>query len=98
MLAIQTVGVVMGRGWSHSKAVVLKICSLSPCQLPSCVRRVESLRLPLRSVINLVNTNLPRTALQICMFHFNYNFTIIVPNAFNYLKNVTTWEQCSVEL
>jgi hypothetical protein len=32
------------------------------------------------------------------MFHFNYNFTIIVPNAFNYLKNVTTWEQCSVEL
>jgi hypothetical protein len=50
------------------------------------------------SVINLVNKNLPRTALQICMFHFNYNFTIIVPNAFNYLKNVTTWEQCSVEL
>jgi hypothetical protein len=33
----------------------------------------------------------------VCMFHFNYNFTIIVPNAFNYLKNVT-WEQCSVEL
>jgi hypothetical protein len=32
------------------------------------------------------------------MFHFNYNFTIIVPNAFNYLKNVTTWEQCSGEL
>jgi hypothetical protein len=32
------------------------------------------------------------------MFHFNYNFTIIVPYAFNYLKNVTTWEQCSVEL
>jgi hypothetical protein len=27
-----------------------------------------------------------------------YNFRIIVPNAFNYLKNVTTWEQCSVEL
>jgi hypothetical protein len=50
------------------------------------------------SVINLVNKNLPRTALQICMFHFNYNFTIIVPNAFNYLQNVTTWEQCSVEL
>jgi hypothetical protein len=50
------------------------------------------------SVINLVNKNLPRTALQICMFHFNYNFTIIVPNAFNYLKSVTTWEQCSVEL
>jgi hypothetical protein len=50
------------------------------------------------SVINLVNKNLPRTTLQICMFHFNYNFTIIVPNAFNYLKNVTTWEQCSVEL
>jgi hypothetical protein len=23
---------------------------------------------------------------------------IIVPNAFNYLKNVKTWEQCSVEL
>jgi hypothetical protein len=50
------------------------------------------------SVINLINKNLPRTALKICMFHFNYNFTIIVPNAFNYLKNVTTWEQCSVEL
>jgi hypothetical protein len=49
MRAIQTVGVVMGRGWSHSKAVVLKICSLSPGQLPSCVRRVESLRLPLMS-------------------------------------------------
>jgi hypothetical protein len=27
-----------------------------------------------------------------------YNFTIIVPNAFNYLKKVTTWEQCSVKL
>jgi hypothetical protein len=23
------------------------------------------------SVINLVNKNLPRTAVQICMFHFN---------------------------
>jgi hypothetical protein len=34
----------------------------------------------------------------VSMFHFNYNFTIIVPNAFNYLKNVTTWEHCSVEL
>jgi hypothetical protein len=31
-------------------------------------------------------------------FFSNYNFTIIVPNAFNYLKNVTTWEQRSVEL
>jgi hypothetical protein len=29
MRAIQTVGVVMGREWSHSEAVVLKICSLS---------------------------------------------------------------------
>jgi hypothetical protein len=57
-----------------------------------------NIRIVVNSVINLVNTNLPRTALQICMFHFNYNFTIIVPNAFNYLKNVTTWEQCSVEL
>jgi hypothetical protein len=34
----------------------------------------------------------------LCMFHFNYNFTIIVPNAFNYLKNVATREQCSIEL
>jgi hypothetical protein len=57
-----------------------------------------NIRFIVNSVINLVNNNLPRTALQICMFHFNYNFTIIVPNAFNYLKNVTTWEQCSVEL
>jgi hypothetical protein len=29
MRAIQTVGVVMGREWSHSEAVVFKICSLS---------------------------------------------------------------------
>jgi hypothetical protein len=57
-----------------------------------------NIRIVVNSVINLVNKNLPRTALQICIFHFNYNFTIIVPNAFNYLKNVTTWEQCSVEL
>jgi hypothetical protein len=57
-----------------------------------------NIRIVVDSVINLVNKNLPRTALQICMFHFNYNFTIIVPNAFNYLKNVITWEQCSVEL
>jgi hypothetical protein len=57
-----------------------------------------NIRIVVNSVINLVNKNLPRTALQICMFHFNYNFTIIVPHAFNYLKNVTTWEQCSVEL
>jgi hypothetical protein len=57
-----------------------------------------NIRIVVNSVINLVNKNLPRTALQICMFHFNYNFTIIVPNVFNYLKNVTTWEQCSVEL
>jgi hypothetical protein len=57
-----------------------------------------NIRIVVNSVINLVNKNLPRTALRICMFHFNYNFTIIVPNAFNYLKNVTTWEQCSVEL
>jgi hypothetical protein len=57
-----------------------------------------NIRIVVNSVINLVNKNLPRTALQICMFHFSYNFTIIVPNAFNYLKNVTTWEQCSVEL
>jgi hypothetical protein len=34
----------------------------------------------------------------VCFISHNYNFTIIVPNAFNYLKNVTTWEQCSVEL
>jgi hypothetical protein len=43
-----------------------------------------NIRIVVNSVINLVNKNLPRTALQICMFHFNYNFTIIVPNAFNY--------------
>jgi hypothetical protein len=57
-----------------------------------------NIHIVVNSLINLVNKNLPRTALQICMFHFNYKFTIIVPNAFNYLKNVTTWEQCSVEL
>jgi hypothetical protein len=57
-----------------------------------------NIRIVVNSVINLVNTNLPRTALQLSMFHFSYNFTIIVPKAFNYLKNVTTWEQCSVEL
>jgi hypothetical protein len=51
-----------------------------------------NIRIVVNSVINLVNKSLPRTALQICMFHFNYNFTIIVPNAFNYLKNVTSWE------
>jgi hypothetical protein len=52
-----------------------------------------NIHIVVNSVINLVNKNLPRTALQIYMY-----FTIIVPNAFNYLKNVTTWEQCSVEL
>jgi hypothetical protein len=57
-----------------------------------------NIRIAVNSVINLVNKNLPRTPLQICMFHYKYNFTIIVYNAFNYLKNVTTWEQCSVEL
>jgi hypothetical protein len=41
-----------------------------------------NIRIVVNSVINLVNKNLPRTALQICMFHFNYNFTIIVPNVF----------------
>jgi hypothetical protein len=30
-----------------------------------------NIRIVVNSVINLVNTNLPRTALQICMFHFN---------------------------
>jgi hypothetical protein len=44
-----------------------------------------NIRIVVNSVINLVNKNLPRTALQICMFHFNYNFTIIVPNAYNYV-------------
>jgi hypothetical protein len=58
-----------------------------------------NIRIVVNSVINLVYMNLPRTALQICMLHFNYNFTIIVPNAFNYFfKNVITWEQCSIEL
>jgi hypothetical protein len=47
-----------------------------------------NIRIVVNSVINLVNKNLPRTALQISMFYFNYNFTIIVPNAFNYVKNV----------
>jgi hypothetical protein len=37
-----------------------------------------NIRIVVNSVINLVNKNLPRTALQICMFHFNYNFTIIL--------------------
>jgi hypothetical protein len=32
-----------------------------------------NIRIVVNSVINLVNKNLPRTALQICMFHFNYN-------------------------
>jgi hypothetical protein len=36
--------------------------------------------------------------LAFVVYYFNYNFTIIVPHAFNYLKNATTWEQCSVEL
>jgi hypothetical protein len=52
MRAIQTVGVVMGREWSHSEAVVFKICSLSlsaATWLPPCGGRVESLRLPSRS-------------------------------------------------
>jgi hypothetical protein len=31
-------------------------------------------RIVVNSVINLVNKNLPRTALQICMFHFNLQF------------------------
>jgi hypothetical protein len=30
-----------------------------------------NIRIVVNSVINLVNKNLPRTALQICMFHFN---------------------------
>jgi hypothetical protein len=31
-----------------------------------------NIRIVVNSVINLVNKNLPRTALQICMFHFNF--------------------------
>jgi hypothetical protein len=30
-----------------------------------------NIRIVVNSVINLVNKNLPRTALQICVFHFN---------------------------
>jgi hypothetical protein len=41
-----------------------------------------NIHIVVNSLINLVNKNLPRTALQICMFHFNYNFTIIVPIGF----------------
>jgi hypothetical protein len=37
-----------------------------------------NIRIVVNSVINLVNKNLPRTALQICMFHFNYNFHLFL--------------------
>jgi hypothetical protein len=33
-----------------------------------------NIRIVVNSVINLVNKNLPRTVLQICMFHFNKNY------------------------
>jgi hypothetical protein len=39
MRAVQTVGVVMGREWSYSEAVVLKICSLS---LSAAIKRWKS--------------------------------------------------------
>jgi hypothetical protein len=56
------------------------------CQVLSYDVSFLNIRIVVNSVINLVNKNLPSTALQICMFHFNYNFMIIVPNAVNYLK------------
>jgi hypothetical protein len=74
------------------------ICLLDWRQVLSYDVSFLNIRIVVNSVINLVDKNLPRTALQICMFHFNYNFTIIVPNAFNYVKNVTIWEQCSADL
>jgi hypothetical protein len=37
-----------------------------------------NIRIFVNSVINLVNKNLPRTALRICMFHFNYNNSITI--------------------
>jgi hypothetical protein len=85
-----------GRG-KYLPNVLWVAFSIPPGSLLSAVSFLN-IRIVVNSVINLVNKNLPRTALQICMFHFNYNFTIIVPNAFNYLKNVATWEQCSIEL
>jgi hypothetical protein len=38
-----------------------------------------NIRIVVNSVINLVNKNLSRTALQICMFHFNSFFRIPPP-------------------
>jgi hypothetical protein len=48
-----------------------------------------NIRIVVNSVINLVNMNLPRTALQICMFHFNLNppppgGTAILPEYIHY--------------
>jgi hypothetical protein len=49
-----------------------------------------NIRIVVNSVINLVNKNLPRTALQICMFHFNATIppppggTAILPEYIHY--------------
>jgi hypothetical protein len=42
MRAIQAVGVVMGREWSHSEAVVFKICSLSLSAVSAAIMRWKS--------------------------------------------------------
>jgi hypothetical protein len=49
-----------------------------------------NIRIVVNSVISLVNKNLPRTALQICMFHFNFTIppppggTAILPEYIHY--------------
>jgi hypothetical protein len=43
-----------------------------------------NIRIVVNYVINLVNRNLPRTALQICMFHFNFFFFRIPPQFYDY--------------
>jgi hypothetical protein len=45
-----------------------------------------NIRIVVNSVINLVNKNLPRTALQICMFHFNTHYPTSTRRHGNFAK------------
>jgi hypothetical protein len=67
--------------------ILSKSCTIFYClQLYLCYIYVNLEQLYLKDMLAFV------------VYYFNYNFTIIVAHAFNYLKNATTWEQCSVEL
>jgi hypothetical protein len=49
-----------------------------------------NIRIVVNSVINLVNKNLPRTALQICMFHINFYVSHLHPAARQFCRSTYT--------